>query len=86
MRHLAHRYSIISDVLPTLTASGTVRASLNRFRDFPASLVASRWAHSCMLIPENDTSTGSLETPDAPRSLCTRNKSSVQPNQTGFTH
>ena len=32
-----------------------------------------------MIIPENDTSTGSLEIPDAPRNLCTRNRSSVQP-------
>ncbi|NJM73804.1 MAG: hypothetical protein HC862_28895 [Scytonema sp. RU_4_4] len=36
---------------------------------FPASLVASRLAISRLLVPENDTSTGSLETPDAPRSL-----------------
>jgi hypothetical protein len=41
--------------------------------------------------PRSDTSTGSLETPDAPRSLCTRNQSSVQPTKLvlridGFMH
>jgi hypothetical protein len=44
-----------------------------------------------MIIPENDTSTGSLEIPDAPRNLCTRNQSSVQPTKLvlridGFMH
>ncbi len=42
--------------------------------------------HLPTVLPRLDTSTGSLETPDVPRSLCTRNKSSVQPNPTGFTH
>lgn len=37
-------------------------------------------------FPVMDTSTGSLESRDAPPRLCTKNRSFVQPNQIGFTH
>jgi hypothetical protein len=70
------------DILPTLTLQvqrGLLKIALDQF---PASLVLPRM----LPFPVIDTSTGSLETPDAPRSLCTRNTSSVQPNQTGFTY
>jgi hypothetical protein len=49
---------------------------------FPASTVLPRM----LPFPVMDTSTGSLESRDAPPRLCTRNQSSVQPNQTGFTY
>ena len=58
---------------------GLLKIALDQF---PASSVLPRM----LPFPVMDTSTGSLETPDVPRSLCTRNPSSVQPNQTGFTH
>jgi hypothetical protein len=74
---------------------GLLKIALDQF---PASSVfpISCWCNrNTMSLPtvltRSDTSTGSLETPDAPRSLCTRNKSSVQPTQLvlrtdGFMH
>jgi|GEM_PF-2832217 len=79
------------DILPSLIASNTARASFLAVRNFLLhwSFLAVVGANEMILptvLPRSDTSTGSLETPDAPRSLRTRNQSSVQHNPTGFTH
>jgi hypothetical protein len=65
---------------PCLTAEGGASTS----RPIEISCFIGRYSrrpkdYSIQQHPRFDTSTGSFETPDAPRSLCTRNQSSVQP-------
>jgi hypothetical protein len=69
---------------PYLTVEGG--ASPNRFEEISCFIGRAWIVGFASYIPGNDTSTGSFEFRDAPPELCTRNQSSLQPNQTGFTH
>ena len=67
---------IYCDILPALIRSTEYSVG---FSKSPRRNFLLHWSHlglqyERMLAPDNDASTGSLETPDAPRSLCTKSK------------